>query len=306
AGPPAAPPVVHEVLGSPGQPLDPRARTFFEARFGHDFSHVRVHADEKAAASARAVGAVAYTVGPDIVFESGQYKPGSLKGRWLLAHELAHVAQQSRNDAPLPSGLSLSQPGDPYETEAEHLAAQTFLPSSKAAAGPSLESPPTVQRVHPALAAAGVLAAVGACAYGFYRYTLSNYSAAQGYNDKFMHCYASCKVASWCGGGPLGPSLIVGMAISEVAGILKEIADYIKNELHIGTPADASWDDWIADQFGILCAANTFQSCASCCRRAPGATVPVATAAAGEPSGAAVAAGEAEPAAPEAGPEQMA
>jgi hypothetical protein len=89
------PPIVHEVLRSPGQPLDPATRAFAEPRFGYDFSGVRVHADRHAAESARAVNALAYTVGQDVVFGSGRYAPGISAGRRLLAHELAHVVQQS-------------------------------------------------------------------------------------------------------------------------------------------------------------------------------------------------------------------
>ena len=90
-----APAIVHEVLRSPGQPLDERARAFMEPRFGWDFSSVRVHADSTAIHSARAVRARAYTVGHDIVFGAGQYQPGTLQGHRLLAHELTHVQQQS-------------------------------------------------------------------------------------------------------------------------------------------------------------------------------------------------------------------
>lgn len=90
----AAPEIVHEVLRSSGQPLDKGTRDFMEPRFGHDFSQVRVHYDGKAAASARAVQARAYTVGRDIVFGEGQYATGSDTGRSLLAHELTHVMQQ--------------------------------------------------------------------------------------------------------------------------------------------------------------------------------------------------------------------
>jgi Domain of unknown function (DUF4157) len=78
-----------------GVPLAPATRDFFEPRFGHDFSRVRVHADGDAADGARAVRAQAYTVGSDIVFARGQYAPGTHKGRRLIAHELAHVAQQA-------------------------------------------------------------------------------------------------------------------------------------------------------------------------------------------------------------------
>jgi hypothetical protein len=85
-----APPIVHEVLGSPGQPLDGVTRGFFEARFGYDFSPVRIHADARAAQSAGAVNALAYTVGHQIVLGAGA-KPGATP---LLAHELTHVVQQ--------------------------------------------------------------------------------------------------------------------------------------------------------------------------------------------------------------------
>ncbi len=78
-----------------GQPLDGSVRAEFGARFGHDFSRVRVHADEPAAHSARSRHAAAYTVGEHIVFSAGRYAPNSAAGRWLLAHELSHVVQQS-------------------------------------------------------------------------------------------------------------------------------------------------------------------------------------------------------------------
>ncbi len=90
----SAPPIVHEVLRSPGQPLDPANHAFFAPRFGHDFSRVRIHTDARAAESARAVNALAYTVGQDVVFGAGQYAPGTAAGNRLLAHELTHAVQQ--------------------------------------------------------------------------------------------------------------------------------------------------------------------------------------------------------------------
>lgn len=90
---------VQPVLSSPGQPLDSATRAFFELRFGYDLSAVRVHADAKAGESARAVNALAYTVGDDIVFGAGRYTPGTREGIRLLAHELAHVVQGSRGVA---------------------------------------------------------------------------------------------------------------------------------------------------------------------------------------------------------------
>ncbi len=88
------PTIVHDVLRSPGRPLSPETRTFMESGFGHDFGRVRVHTDARAAESARAINALAYTVGRDIVFGAGQYMAGSAEGKRLLAHELAHVLQQ--------------------------------------------------------------------------------------------------------------------------------------------------------------------------------------------------------------------
>ena len=99
-----APPIVHDVLGSSGRPLEASTRGFMEPRFGHndrgfDFSQVRIHTDARAADSARAVNALAYTVGRDIVFGEGQYQPNTRQGQHLLAHELTHVAQQSSGPA---------------------------------------------------------------------------------------------------------------------------------------------------------------------------------------------------------------
>jgi hypothetical protein len=110
-----APPIVHETLRSPGQPLDSSTRSFFEPRFKGDFSSVRVHADDKAAESARAVNALAYTVGPHLVFGPGQYAPSAPAGRELLAHELAHVMQQKDLDSATPRlnrKVAVEQPKD--------------------------------------------------------------------------------------------------------------------------------------------------------------------------------------------------
>ena len=120
------PPIVHEVVRSPGQPLDPATRAFFEPRFGYDFSQVMVHTNAKAAESARAVNALAYTVERNIVLGSGQYAPGTDEGRHLLAHELSHVVQQGRSGFPVvphPVG-GLSYPGDAAEREADAVADQ--------------------------------------------------------------------------------------------------------------------------------------------------------------------------------------
>jgi hypothetical protein len=94
-GPSHLPPVVGQVLSSPGEPLDAATRAFMEPRFGADFSKVRIHADSAAATSAQAINAHAYTVGEQIAFSRGRYAPRTEEGRRLLAHELAHVMQQN-------------------------------------------------------------------------------------------------------------------------------------------------------------------------------------------------------------------
>ena len=101
--PTEVPPIVYDVLRSPGQPLDPDVRLKMEEGFGTDFGHVRVHTDERAAASARAVNALAYTVGRDVVFGTNQCAPETVIGQRLIAHELAHVVQQQRGGAGMPS-----------------------------------------------------------------------------------------------------------------------------------------------------------------------------------------------------------
>jgi hypothetical protein len=90
-----------------GQPLPLSLRTFFEPRFGYDFSYVRVHTDEKAQRSARRVNAHAYTIGNHIVLGRGQLDSSTIEGRRLLAHELTHVIQQSNGPAPEPIPVSL-------------------------------------------------------------------------------------------------------------------------------------------------------------------------------------------------------
>ncbi|MGH7516507.1 MAG: eCIS core domain-containing protein [Gemmatimonadales bacterium] len=84
-----------DALRGGGHPLPESERSFFESRFGVDFADVRIHTDAQASESARAVNALAYTVDNHIVLGSGRYAPGTAFGRRLLAHELAHVVQQT-------------------------------------------------------------------------------------------------------------------------------------------------------------------------------------------------------------------
>ena len=93
---PAREPAPHVAAGERerGRPLEPETRAYMEPRFGQDFAKVRVHTDAPAAESARAIGALAYTVGDDVVMPPEHYRPDTAEGRHLLAHELAHVVQQ--------------------------------------------------------------------------------------------------------------------------------------------------------------------------------------------------------------------
>lgn len=112
------PAIIDDVVRSPGSPLDHTSRTFMEQRFGHDFSDVRIHVDDQAAASARAVGAAAWTVGKHISFGAGNYEPHARRGRLLLAHELAHVVQQGDVPASLGTTLPIGARGNSYERAA--------------------------------------------------------------------------------------------------------------------------------------------------------------------------------------------
>jgi hypothetical protein len=128
------PPIVREVLGSPGRALDPADRTLMESRFGHDFSRVQVHTDARAAESARSINATAYAFGQSIVFGAGQYRPHSPSGRYVLAHELTHLVQQgpgSLSSTPASDDLILGDPSDRFEQEADRVAAEVSRPSGE-------------------------------------------------------------------------------------------------------------------------------------------------------------------------------
>jgi hypothetical protein len=119
-GPEDVPPIVYDVLRSPGRPLDEGVRTDMAQRFGGaDFSEVKIHTDGRASESAEAVNARAYTVGKSIVFGDGEFSPSTGMGRSLLTHELAHTLQQSKT---IPTQrLVVSDPQD----RAERVAAAT-------------------------------------------------------------------------------------------------------------------------------------------------------------------------------------
>lgn len=97
-----APPSVERTIASPGAPMAAEVRERMEERIGLPFDGVRIHTDGAASDSANEIGARAYTVGESIVFASGEYRPGTIEGDRLLAHELTHVAQQGARQGPQP------------------------------------------------------------------------------------------------------------------------------------------------------------------------------------------------------------
>jgi hypothetical protein len=119
-----APESVLRTLSTPGQSAETLAGAGLEGIFRHDFSSIRVHADDDAAASARDLGAAAYTVGAHVVFAPGQYAPHTTEGRRLLAHELVHVIQQGGSSGVTPTAeLRIEPPSSAAEGEAHDVAA---------------------------------------------------------------------------------------------------------------------------------------------------------------------------------------
>lgn len=142
------PSIVRSVLAKTGRPLDPAVRAAMERQFGSDFGDVRIHDDESAAESARAVSALAYTVGQDIVFDRGRYAPHTAEGFKLLAHELAHTIQQrgferSATSAVMPSPIEERRLDAEADRAADRaLAANLVAPPVLSAELPSLSRVP--------------------------------------------------------------------------------------------------------------------------------------------------------------------
>jgi Domain of unknown function (DUF4157) len=103
-----------------GQPAQLAVAGSVGAALGDSLADVRVHTDDGAASLARSVSARAFTVGSDIFFGAGEYQPATPAGRELLSHELVHVVQQ--RGTPRSGPLTVSQPGDALEREAEDVA----------------------------------------------------------------------------------------------------------------------------------------------------------------------------------------
>jgi hypothetical protein len=146
-----ASPVLDVVGKGGGRPLEPETRTFMESRLGQDFGDVRLHTDGAAGESARAINAQAYTVGSDIVFQSGRYEPQTPTGQRVLAHELTHVVQQRSgpvDGTPAGGGIQISDPSDRFEQAAEQSAdlVMSAGPPAAATAASSPAAPLSAQR----------------------------------------------------------------------------------------------------------------------------------------------------------------
>jgi hypothetical protein len=144
--------LVHEVLSSPGQPLDASVRRDLEPRLGWDFSRVRVHDDERAARSADEVGAAAYTSGDHVVVGRGGMT------RHLWAHELGHVIQQESGaveGTDRGDGVSVSHPNDRFERMAEENASRALSTDAPVTAPTPAPAAPGAPQAGPAIQRAG-------------------------------------------------------------------------------------------------------------------------------------------------------
>ncbi|WP_049890718.1 eCIS core domain-containing protein [Halogeometricum borinquense] len=124
AGDANVPDSVRDVISSPGQQLDTSIQRAMEDRMGDNLGDVRVHTGPSAAKACEDINARAFTVGNHIAFNHGEYDPSSAEGQHILAHELAHVRQQTGGAVSmLPQEGSLEIDPDPrLEREAEETA----------------------------------------------------------------------------------------------------------------------------------------------------------------------------------------
>ncbi|MBP8120924.1 MAG: DUF4157 domain-containing protein [Burkholderiales bacterium] len=158
------PAVVDTALRSAGEALPEAVRSHFEASFGHDFSRVKIHTDGVAAQSARSVGARAFTVGSDIVFNNSEFQPHSPAGRHLLAHELTHIVQQSA--MPTRRGaLRIGPPDSRFEREADQVADRiSSAPAIRTSAESGRANPLPRASIGGISAAPATIQLVGECA----------------------------------------------------------------------------------------------------------------------------------------------
>jgi predicted chitinase len=240
--------LVHETLASPGRPLDEATRSFMEPRFGQDFSGVRVHTESKAAESSKAVGALAYTFGQNIVFGSGQYAPQTDAGRHTLAHELTHVVQQQRTwgaSPPVEGGIWVGDSSDRFEREAhasaDRVANAETAPAQSGRAGSGRIADGQVKVPLPAVSLtsnhSGGVAAWVQRATDFspeYRQEGKVRSRSQTY-EKYMSGVGETKASSESGGHKLEGEL----QRDELLAVYRQVAADVKENPSLGTTIDA-------------------------------------------------------------------
>jgi predicted chitinase len=219
-----------------------------ETRFGQDFSGVRVHADSKAAESSKAIGALAYTVGQDIVFGSGHYAPQTDAGQRILAHELTHVLQQRKAwDAPSPveRGIWIGDSSDRFEREA-HAAADRVAnaeasPAQSGTAGTGLADRQVkvpLPAVSPTSNHSGREAAWVQRATDFspeYREKGKVRSRSYQAYDDYMRAVGETKASSESGGHKLQGKL----QRDELLGVYWQVAADVKENPDLGSTIDA-------------------------------------------------------------------
>lgn len=242
-------PFVEEVVLRGGSPIEPEIRAPLETWFGHSFNNVRIHTDSRANDSAQAVQALAYTVGPHIVFREGSYKPDTAAGRRLLVHEFAHVLQQSGGASS--SGPAMIAPRSGALEEEAKSASRSVIgdshPRVNSSGGIILargEKWDAITAVGPWDAyKANELAndALARAVRNFPRPTLHN-----GAGDAWRHCYWSCAMS-----GELG------------RGQAKEVGDI--HEKYGGNPPHEKSMDLHNNAMGRVCGGK---DCDICCQDA--------------------------------------
>lgn len=224
----------------PGVPLDAATRGTMGARLGTDLAGTRLHAGPASQAAGRLLGTRAFTIGRD-VYLGERAAPRPMHGRDpVLEHELMHAAQQRPWTG---QRLNVAPAGGVHEAEAARFAASPLGGGQAKATA----SPPAMMGLHPAIYA--LIAGELACMFGFYFYALTSLGRR---SDKYMHCWTSCKIATYCPPVPLASQVVTA-----IIGALKELSDVVLGE--------SEMRDMKNNLSGIECSLHYLTSCDSCC-----------------------------------------
>jgi hypothetical protein len=248
-----------------GKPLVPTVQEDMDEQFGVNFSSVRVHTDARAREATQQFHAHALTMGRDIFFNAGQYDPTSYRGRRILAHELAHVVQQVQGWRPVRTTVTVAEPGDRYEREADRIAERVAQRAPQPTSTDWHEQRPAngrvvvqerwrgpdtlISRAMPTatpekkmsrMPASGLTAAQIACIKRLYEKALRMPK-----DGKWKRCYVTAQVAT-CG----LPRLL---NVAAVQAVLDEAI------------APVDWELYLADPKGLACQAQSEQTPEVCC-----------------------------------------